>query len=159
MLKRAILAVVMACGVAGVQAQAADAGEGAAVKAKLVRAAAAVDTPKLAVALYYQEQGAMPQESADEATVGERGHAPGTPTDRNSVWYQMGYSVFPSLPAEVSRMSLHSKTGVLTITLARIGRGIDRTTVTMRPEFGQRSYSWKASCTSHSPLVKAVFHC
>lgn len=159
MQKRAILAVVLACAMAGVQAQAADASADALVKAKLERAAASLEAPKTAMAMYYQEQGALPQESADEAVVGAGGHASGTQTDPSSAWYQLGFTVFPALPAEVSRMSLQSGTGVLTITLDHIGIGIDGSTVTMSPGFASNSNSWNASCTSNSPMVRVVFHC
>ncbi len=102
------------------------------VKAKLSKAVSTLDPVKTAIAMHFQEQGGFPIGSdtvttATQATVAGQG----------SIWATLGFGNLPSLPNEVSRMSVYSKGGgdvALIITLANVKVGtIDGVYITISP--------------------------
>jgi type IV pilus assembly protein PilA len=112
------------------------------VKAKLSKVSASVDPVKLAVAMYYQEQGSMP-------TTGD-------------AWTTLGLpSTGPTLGAEVASIAQTATTGALVVTLQNIKTGIDTTTITMTPSTtaGQSAMSWTNTCTSTDTILKKYFGC
>ncbi len=71
------------------------------VKSKLSKVVTTLDPIKTALALYLQEQGGFPVAVAGDMVGGAAGNASGTPTTPATFWASLGFSVFPSLPAEV----------------------------------------------------------
>ena len=104
------------------------------VKAKLAKVAGSVDSIKTAIAMYYQEQGSFPVESASVAANGAN------PT--GNVWTSLGLSTI-TLPPEIKQLEY---TGVadnygLAITFqgiknATTGTKIDNESVVMGPVTG-----------------------
>ncbi len=155
-----ILVVILLLG-CGAYAQAADNGGSneEIVRHKLERALQAADIPKTALAMYHMEMGAFMPGGPAIAQVGQGGFASGAPTANATAWYSLGFSVYPTLPPEVSSLALAPRTGELTLTLDHIQPGIDHTTVTMRPVIEHNALAWRNTCSSKSPLVKEVFRC
>ncbi len=79
------------------------------VKSKLSKVVSTLDPVKTALALYYQEQGSFPlPDSAADLVGGAAGKAPGATTTVGTFWSSLGFSVYPSLPAEVYSMGVHA---------------------------------------------------
>jgi type IV pilus assembly protein PilA len=76
------------------------------VKSKLSKVVSTLDPVKTALALYFQEQGGFPIAAASDM-VGTGGQTPGNQTTVGTFWNSLGFSVFPSLPAEVKTMGVH----------------------------------------------------
>ncbi len=77
------------------------------VKAKLSKVVSTLDPVKTALALYFQEQGGFPLAAATDL-IGSGGNVPGNQPGLGSFWNSLGFSVFPSIPAEVSSMGVHN---------------------------------------------------
>lgn len=67
------------------------------VKSKLTKVTSTLDPIKTAIAMYYQETGGFPG-ITDSITTGNMGTQPGT----GSVWNSLGFSIYPTLPAELN---------------------------------------------------------
>lgn len=78
------------------------------VKAKLSKVVSTLDPVKTALALYFQEQGGFPIPAATDM-IGTGGQNPGAQTTTGTFWNSLGFSVFPSLPAEVKTMGVEAK--------------------------------------------------
>ncbi len=65
------------------------------VKSKLTKVTSTLDPIKTALAMYFQENGGFPGIS-DQITAGQTGQ----PT-QGSVWNSLGFSTYPTLPAEL----------------------------------------------------------
>ena len=144
------------------------------VKAKLSKVGSTLDPVKLALAMYYQENGSFPQDTATVAFGSTAAAA------ANSVWSSIGLSKEPTLPGEVSSMTYNSPAAVsggtfaLGLTMANIkgGGAIDGTFLSISPTTGSTAattpvptgsvsgtsaMSWYYTCTSTDPLVKKYF--
>ena len=112
------------------------------VKAKLSKVQATVYPIKLALAMFFQEQGAMP--------VGQ------------SNWTSLGITA-PVATTEVSTFSVTDVTGAIVLTLQGIKGGgvIDGTTITMTPSTvtGQTAVAWVNTCTSADTILKKYYSC
>ncbi len=109
------------------------------VRAKLSKVGSTLDSVKLALAMYYQENGSFPTDTQTVAFPG--GVAlPATPT----VWGSIGLTTTPILPGEVASMDYNSPAAVsggtfaLGLTLANIKGGgqIDGTILAISPTAG-----------------------
>ncbi|MDO8437445.1 MAG: prepilin-type N-terminal cleavage/methylation domain-containing protein [Nitrosomonadaceae bacterium] len=112
------------------------------VKAKLSKVAASVDPVKLAVAMYFQEQGSMPSAS--------------------NAWTSLGLpAAGPTLANEITSITNTLTTGALVVTLQNVKSGIDTTTITMTPSTtaGQTGITWTNTCTSTDAILKKYFVC
>lgn len=67
------------------------------VKSKLTKVTSTLDPIKTALAMYYQENGSFPN-ITDSITTSDVGLQP----TAGSVWNSLGFSVFPTLPAELN---------------------------------------------------------
>ncbi len=108
---------------------------------KLSKVISATDPVRVALAMYYQENGKFPAAA--------------------NAWEELGFeNVKPTsnLPREVSAMSVAANSGEITVTLANIGPGIDGTRIKMIPVVGT-AMDWKYSCTSSSAPLRAYFTC
>ncbi len=76
------------------------------VKSKLSKVVSTLDPVKTALALYFQEQGGFPIAQTSDL-IGAGGNTPGNQTTLGTFWNSLGFSVFPSLPAEVKTMGVH----------------------------------------------------
>jgi type IV pilus assembly protein PilA len=78
------------------------------VKSKLSKVVSTLDPVKTALALYFQEQGSFPQAAATDIVYGSgtTGNVSGAQTTVGTFWNSLGFSVFPSLPAEVGSMGV-----------------------------------------------------
>jgi type IV pilus assembly protein PilA len=111
------------------------------VKAKLSKVQSTLAPVKTAAALFFQEQGGFPA-TADS-------------------WASLGIAA-PTLPNEVSAITMAATTGAITVTLANIkASDIDTTTLTQTPSTatGQTAMSWTNTCTSANTVLKKFFTC
>ncbi len=81
------------------------------VKAKLSKVVSTLDPVKTALALYYQEIGSFPTPAPADIVTATGTNASGNPTTVGTFWNSLGFSVFPSIPAEVASMGVHSLGG------------------------------------------------
>ena len=90
------------------------------VKAKLSKVQTTIDPIKLALSLYYQEQGSFPNASIDSATASAAGN----------LWDSIGLAdgIAPTLPGEVSLMTVDG-TGLTTVTMTLALQNIKATTI------------------------------
>ncbi|WP_283745381.1 prepilin-type N-terminal cleavage/methylation domain-containing protein [Sideroxydans sp. CL21] len=112
------------------------------VKAKLSKVQSTMDSIKLALAMYYQENGSFPLGTATQVTN------PGTAgtteaVGATDVWTSIGLSTFPTLPPEVSALDYNTNalgdSFALTLTIAtgKIKAGtIDGAKITITPSIG-----------------------
>ena len=110
------------------------------VKAKLSKSAGYVAPIKTAMAVFNQESGSFNLVTANN-------------------WASLGMSTVPSITNEVSTVSVHATSGLITITLANIKTGIDTTTVAMAPTAGSTAITWTNTCSSTEVIVKNFFKC
>ncbi|MDE2311334.1 MAG: pilin [Betaproteobacteria bacterium] len=129
------------------------------VKAKLSKVQSTIDPLKLALAMYYQENGSFPNGSANTSV------AYATP----SLWSSIGLSALPNMPNEVSRITVDG-TALSTVTIALIfqnikANSIDQNTMTITGTPGATATTWANVCTqtgtatSIDPLLKKYFTC
>ncbi len=76
------------------------------VKSKLSKVLSTIDPIKTALAMYYQEQGSFP---ADSSTISST--SVGLTPAVGTVWNSVGFSVYPTLPNEVSALSYEGVPG------------------------------------------------
>jgi len=87
------------------------------VKSKLSKVVTSLDPIKTAMALYLQEQGGFPlATAADTVTTALTGTQPPAGT----FWASLGFSVYPSLPAEIAQMAPANGGGTSQTSLALI---------------------------------------
>jgi type IV pilus assembly protein PilA len=79
------------------------------VKSKLSKVVSTLDPVKTALAMYFQEQGGFPDTSKGATLVGTGGLPQGSQTATGTFWASLGFSVYPSLPPEVSAMAAEDK--------------------------------------------------
>ncbi len=102
------------------------------VKAKLSKVQSTLDPVKMALAMYYQENGSFPDATA---TAGTGGTAPGTVSAVGDLWYTIGLKATPAIPGEVDAMTINGGTtlGGITkgegVSIALTLKGIKATTV------------------------------
>ncbi len=126
------------------------------VKSKLSKVVSTLDPVKTALAMYFQEQGGFPDTAVGATLIGSGGHVPGAQTTPGTFWNSLGFSVFPSLPPEVSTMAAETKTGgastapnvALILTLANIKAGtVDGGLIALSPNLkGCNSTSGGTTC-------------
>ena len=113
-------------------------------RAKLSKAATAVDPIKTAVAMYGQENSGVPAAALAWASLGlldVNGNGPSvTPANNSASAVAMGGN------------------GAITITLAGIGSPYDTTTVTFTPAFGASNVQWGVTCSlnNNANLTKVM---
>jgi type IV pilus assembly protein PilA len=88
------------------------------VKAKLSKVVSTLDPVKTALALYFQEQGGFPAAAGE--MIGGAGYVQGQPTVVGSFWSSLGFSVYPSLPAEVATMAVEAKVNAPALTASNV---------------------------------------
>ncbi len=119
------------------------------VKAKLSKVATAVDSIKLAVANYGQENGGTVASLAGDD------------------WTSLGIIsaagvAAPTLTTEISAIHVTTVSGAIVATLQGIKGGattpIDGTTVTWSPTFGGSAVTWGVSTSGTNPLVLQVLN-
>jgi type IV pilus assembly protein PilA len=117
------------------------------IKAKLSKVQSTLDPVKLALAMYYQENGSFPDGQVDMADAPAAGN----------LWNSIGLTAVPTLPAEVSDLSVDG-TGLNTVTLTlEIGagkissNGIDGLLVEITGAAGGTAVTW--SCTSGTTVT------
>ncbi len=108
------------------------------VRAKLSKVGSTLDAVKLALAMYYQEQGSFPTDS-QVVTFGST-TATNTINSGVNVWSSIGMTIVPALPGEVAQMDYESPATVsggtfaITLQLARIkAQTIDNLFVAISP--------------------------
>ncbi|MBS1210640.1 MAG: hypothetical protein H6R19_3038 [Proteobacteria bacterium] len=111
------------------------------IRAKLSKVATYADPIKTAVAVVAQEQG-----------VGSGGTIALGGTD---AWSTIGLSGTPSDTSEV-KLPTMSAAGAITLTMQKIGTGIDGTTVTFTPVVGNSSLTWTVTCSGYSAASTSV---
>ncbi len=115
------------------------------IKAKLSKVQSTLAPLKLALGLYYQEQGSFPNASISTAT------AYATP----SLWSSIGLASNPILPAEVATLVVDGTTGdsaliIMTLTLQNIktgdcttaGQGLNTCTIIITGTPGSTAITW-----------------
>jgi type IV pilus assembly protein PilA len=78
------------------------------VKSKLSKVVSTLDPVKTALALYFQEQGGFPLAASTDIVGPGQTNVPGQPSTVGTFWNSLGFSVFPSLPAEVHSLGVHN---------------------------------------------------
>lgn len=121
------------------------------IKAKLSKILSAIDPLKTSIAMYYQETGKLPQvkTAATQGNMGQRA---------TKDWEALGFSSFPSLPREISSLSV-APGGEIVVMIANIREGIDNTEVRSKPTDGSRALTWTYTCTSEDSVLKRYFDC
>jgi type IV pilus assembly protein PilA len=133
------------------------------VKAKLSRVQSTLDPLKLALGLYYQENGSFPGATLD---------AVGTVSAANNMWDSLGITIGQSVnvPAnEVSSLIVDATTGApanstvtMTLTLKNIkAAGVDGKKLVLIGTPGGTAISWLCDATSTitDPIAKKYFAC
>ena len=90
------------------------------VKAKLSKVVSTLDPVKTALALYFQEQGGFPIAATSDIIDPAGTNKPGSTTTVGTFWNSLGFSVFPSMPAEVATMAVHDVLGATGNTASNI---------------------------------------
>ena len=102
------------------------------VKSKLSKVVSTLDPVKTAIALYFQETGGFPVDSAavDHTTMNSVSTA-------GTAWASLGFGNLPSLPNEVSQMTVNSNAGTdvaIILVLDQVKKGsVDGTIITISP--------------------------
>ena len=150
------------------------------VKAKLSKVGSTLDAVKLALAMYYQENGSFPTDS-QVVTFGSTAATSGINAGVN-VWSSIGMTVVPTLPGEVAQMDYESPSSVsggtfaITLALQNIRAvTIDKTFLAISPTSlagitavtntqpaalsvgGSTALLWYYKCSSTDNLVKKYF--
>lgn len=134
------------------------------VKAKLSRVQSTLDPLKLALGLYYQENGSFPGAALDAVTV---------PSAANNMWDSLGIKIGQSVnvPAnEVSALTVDGTGGTpagsvvsMTLTLKNIkADGVDGKKLVLVGTPGGTAISWVCDTTATSvsdPIAKKYFSC
>ncbi len=114
-------------------------------RAKLSKAATAVDPIKTAVAMYGQENSGVPAAALAWASLGltdAAGNGPTMTAAANS-------ATNPTMVAN----------GGIQITLGGVGSPYDGTNVTFTPAFGTSDVKWGVACVTSNPNTRKVFGC
>ncbi|MDO8414243.1 MAG: pilin, partial [Gallionellaceae bacterium] len=116
------------------------------VKAKLSKVQSTLDPVKLALAMYYQENGSFPNSST-----------------ATTVWTSIGIPNGPTLPSELASLgvdgtSLTSVTLTLTLGTGIKATGIDSKQLQIIGSAGDTAIKWaaKSGCATTSPITDAV---
>ena len=134
------------------------------VKAKLSKVASTMDPIKLALAMYYQENGGFPA-IASTVTTATSGNGLST----GDIWTSLGLSKLPTLPTEISQLATTGTTAtsaalVLTLTNIKAGASscvalsIDGCTLTMTGTAGATSIDWANTSTSTNTVMKKYYN-
>ena len=117
------------------------------VKAKLAKVATTVDPLKLALSLYYQENGSFPNGTIDT----------GTNPITGNVWSSLGFNSIPSLPDELSLIAVDG-TGLTTVKVTLTVKSgkvkaatIDTLKIALEGTPGATAMSW--ACVSGGTTV------
>jgi len=112
------------------------------VKAKLSKVQSTLAPVKTALALFFQENGSFPA-SAD-------------------AWASFGIAS-PTLPTEVSALSVAATSGAINTTIANVGPGVNGGILTLTPSqtVGQTAMTWAPTCDAAitSTVAKNYFKC
>jgi type IV pilus assembly protein PilA len=137
------------------------------VKAKLSKVQSTLDAVKLALAMYYQENGGFPG-------AGDPAITTATLSAAGNLWNSIGIAInnTPTLPAEVSLLSVTTPAAATTTLLTlTIGAGkikattIDGQTLAILGQAGGTAVTWTAQCTAASgtsitdPIALKYFGC
>ena len=109
------------------------------IRARLVKVNAAMSSVKAAMAEYFQFNGGV----ITNIRAGANGVA-----GANSGWTEpmisggLGLAAFPNLINETSSITMAAGTGIVTVTLQRVGACADTNTITWAPQAGTTVMSW-----------------
>lgn len=116
------------------------------IKAKLSKVSSTIDPLKLAIAMYYQEQGSF------VATA--------------NPWTSLGLAGAPTIPAEVASVDVAANTNAITLVLQNIGTNINAESIIMTPTAGTSAITWANTCTGailagtgNGAVAKKYFGC
>jgi type IV pilus assembly protein PilA len=123
------------------------------VKSKLTKVTSTLDPIKTALAMYYQENGSFP-DATDSITTSDTGKQP----TAGSVWNSLGFSVFPTLPAELNAVYYTPYTGgttfAINLVLTKVKGGtIDGQTVSISPTQGTGPTSVSGDSFANSTIT------
>lgn len=137
------------------------------VKSKLTKVTSTLDPIKTAIAMYYQENGGFPG-ITDQITYGKTGQP-----SQGSVWNSLGFSTFPTLPAELQGI-YYTPTGItgsaattfaLNLVMTNVKTGtIDGQTVSISPTAltypkGTASDNFAATTITGSSAIQWFYGC
>ncbi len=129
------------------------------VKAKLSKAQGVVEPVKLALAMYFQEEGSFLQLANPWTSLGMSGAGPTTTTEVTAI----NITACTATPCDGSAAA-NANTVVLTLGGIKAG-SIDGNTITMRPIPGVSAMTWTNTCTiagagtTIDPVMKKYFNC
>ncbi len=127
------------------------------VKAKLSKVQSTLDPIKLALSLYYQEQGAFPQ-----AISTTQGPTAGSGLGIGTMWNSLGFNAYPSIPNEVSDLTVDGSTGagvaaVIKVTLKNIKAGsFDQKVLAIVGQAGSTAVTWTCSVQSGTTITDTI---
>jgi type IV pilus assembly protein PilA len=137
------------------------------VKSKLTKVTSTLDPIKTALAMYYQENGGFPG-ATDSITTNDTGNQPSAGT----VWNSLGFSIYPTLPAELNSIwytpnvtTGNSPTFAINLVLTNIKTlTIDGQTVSISPTSGTAPSStsgdsFGASTITGSSAIQWFYGC
>lgn len=127
------------------------------VKAKLSKVQSTIDPVKLALAMYYQENGSFPNATIDTGSAPAAGN----------LWSSLGLTAVPTLPAEVSVLAVDGTAGTGVKLTMTIGAGkikastIDGLLVELTGTAGGTAVTWActAGTTVTDTIAKKYFGC
>jgi type IV pilus assembly protein PilA len=120
------------------------------VKSKLSTVASSLDSTKMALAQYYQNNGSFPVSAANVVSVALSGTNDAGP----DVWTSIGFSTYPTLPTNSFQMTYASTDGTplntsLTLRLDKIRvLSVDGVDLTFVPTASSTAFTWSVTCAS-----------
>jgi type IV pilus assembly protein PilA len=122
------------------------------VKSKLSTVASSMDSTKMALAQYYQNNGSFPVSAANTVTTALSGTADNNvnPAD---IWNSIGFSTYPTLPTNSLQMVYVSTDGTpvntsLTLRLDKIRvLTVDGVDLKLVPAASSTAFTWAGTCT------------
>jgi hypothetical protein len=124
-------------------------------KLKMTKVASALDLVEHALITTYHAKGKVPVINT-VITQSNQGK-PATPD-----WASLGYINLPSLPPEISRLSINAD-GEIVVTLTNIDEAIDnselRAIAVLEPMKSKPDFRWEYECTSVSNMFRKFFRC
>jgi type IV pilus assembly protein PilA len=113
-------------------------------KAKLSAVQSTIDPIKLALVMYYQEQGAFPSTATATATYAQ-GVAQ-TATTPPDVWSSIGLNTYPTVPKQVA----------LNFATVGVGQGVDGNAMVLKATPGGTGVDWNCQATGTSLSTTAA---
>jgi type IV pilus assembly protein PilA len=133
-------------------------------KAKLSRVTSTLDPLKMALGMYFQENGQFPSTAGEVVTFLDQGTA--VVAGDGSIWDSIGLKRTPTLPAELGQLQLgeNGNGGVMILTFAAqgVGDGINGQSITLRPAIGGTGIQYNCAVSTlltsgQGPIAKKYF--